>query len=86
MYEVVVVIYPGALAESLDRLHRHRVEVEGVDQQPRDIVVGPRVMNVEIEPEKRASGHCLLDPVRSCVGGYAVLRESALHIRDALTV
>jgi hypothetical protein len=45
------------------------VKVEGVDQQPRDIVVGSRVMNVEIEPEKRASGYCLLDPLQGCVGG-----------------
>ena len=77
--EVVVVIDAGPLAESLYCLHRHGVEVEGVDQQSRDIVVGSRVVDVEIEPEKCASGRCLFDPLPGCVRGYSVLRESALH-------
>ena len=83
--EVVVVVDAGPLAELVGRLHGHRVEVEGVDQQPRDVVVGPRVVDVEIEPEERASGRCLFDPLPGGVGGLAVLGEGALHGIDALT-
>jgi hypothetical protein len=85
VHEVAVVIDAGPLAEPLYCLYGHRVEVEGIDQQPRDIVVGSRVVDVEIEPEKCASGRCLLDLLPGCVGGRAVLRESALHARDILT-
>ena len=67
--EVVVVVDPGPLAELVGRLHGHGVEVERVDQQPLDVVVGPRVVEVEIEPEERTSGHCLLDPLLGGVGG-----------------
>jgi len=52
VHEVVVVVDAGALAEPLDRLDRHRVEVEGVDQQPGDVVVGAGVVDVEVEPEE----------------------------------
>ena len=52
VHEVVVVVDAGALAELLDRLDRHRVKVEGVAQQPGDVVVGAGVVNVEVEPRK----------------------------------
>ena len=62
MDEVVVVIDTGPLAEPFCRLDSHGVEAEGVAQQSRDVVVGSRVVYVEIEPEKCAAGRCLLDP------------------------
>jgi hypothetical protein len=69
VYEVVVVVNTGPLAEPFRGLDGHRVEVEGVAQQSRDVVVGSRVVDVKIEPEKCAASRCLLDPLLSGASG-----------------
>ena len=65
--ELVVVVDAGPLAELVGRLDGHGVEVERVDQHARDVVVRPRIVDVEIEPEEGASGERLFDPLLSGV-------------------
>lgn len=47
--------------------------MEGAGQQPRDIVVGPRVVQVEVQPEELPSGQGLLDVLPGGVGVLADL-------------
>src|ERR1700678_2909483 len=53
--------------------------MEGAGQQPRDIVVGPRVVQVEVQPEEVTSGEGLLDVLLGGVGVHADLSDDALH-------
>ena len=77
--EVVEVVDPGPQAELHGRRHRQRVEVEGAGQQPRDIVVGPRVVQVEVQPEELTSSQGLLNVLPGGVGVLADLPDNALH-------
>src|SRR5271165_2252185 len=79
MDEVVVVVDAGPFAETVRRLHRHRMEVERVRQHRRYVVVGPRVVEVEVEPEEPASGDRLVDAALGRVSGLAVFGECPLH-------
>jgi hypothetical protein len=46
-----------------------------VSQQARDVIIGARVVDVEIEPEECAFGRCLLNSLLSGVGGFAALGD-----------
>ena len=79
MDEVAVVVDACPLAEPVCRLDGQRMEVKSVCQQTGDVVIGSWVVDVEIEPEERAFGQSLFNPLLAGAGGLAVLYERPLH-------
>ena len=81
--ELVVVVDSGPLAELVGRLDGHRVEVERLDQHACDVVVRPRIVDVQVQPEEGASGECLFDPLLSGVAQASILSQRSLHRDDS---
>ena len=79
MHELVVVVDPGALAELVDRLHGHRMEMEGVDQQPVTSSSGPGSWTSRSSQKNCAAARAWSMACWVASMAVAVLGEGPLH-------